>query len=123
MAAVVASSLAFSWAFGDMPFSRKFNPSLYTTPSRYTIFARYLALIPRDASVSAETGFSSHLSERRYIYDYYFEGTQNADWVVLDYEGANYDLSVFDAQVASVGASGYDEVASGYGLALFHKRG
>ena len=123
MAAVVASSLAFSWAFGDMPFSRKFDPSLYTTQSRYTTFVRYLAVIPRDATVSAENGFPSHLSERRYIYDYGYEGTQNAEWVVLDYEGTNYNLSVFDAQVVSVGASGYDEVASGYGLALFHKRG
>jgi uncharacterized membrane protein len=123
MAAVLASSLAFSWAFGDMPFSRKFDPGLYTTPARYTTFVRYLSVIPRDATVSAENGFPSHLSERRYIYDYGFEGTQNADWVVLDYEGTNYDLAAFDAQVVSVGASGYDEVASGYGLALFHKRG
>jgi hypothetical protein len=73
--------------------------------------------------VSAETGFSSHLSERRYIYDYYFEGTHNAEWVVLDYEGANYDLNAFNGQVAAVGEAGYDEVAAGYGLALFHKRG
>lgn len=123
MAAVVVSSLVFSWGFGDMPFSRKFDPGLYTTPARYTTFVRYLSVIPRDATVSAENGFPSHLSERRYIYDYGFEGTQNADWVVLDYEGTNYDLAAFDAQVVSVGASGYDEVASGYGLALFHKRG
>jgi len=78
--------------------------------------------IPVDASVSAENGFPSHFSERRYVYDFGFEGVQNADWVVLDYEGTDYNLNVFQGQVASVEAAGYDEVASGYGLSLLHKR-
>jgi hypothetical protein len=47
---------------------------------------------------------------------------QDAEWVVLDYEGTNYDLTAFNAQVASVEAAGYGEIASGYGLALLHKR-
>jgi hypothetical protein len=46
----------------------------------------------------------------------------DAEWVVLDYEGTNYNLAAFDAQVASVEAAGYDQVATGYGLALLHKR-
>lgn len=90
-------------------------------PSR-AAFLPQLAQIPPDARVSAEDGFPSHLSERRYIYDYGFGGFQDAQWVVLDYEGTNYDLPTFEAQVASVEAAGYDEVASGYGLALLHKR-
>jgi uncharacterized membrane protein len=122
MAAVVVSTLVFSWAYGDMPFSRKFDPSLYTAQSRYASFVPQLAQIAPDARVSAENGFPSHLSERRYIYDYGFEGVQDAEWVVLDYEGTNYDMAVFQAQLASVEAAGYDEVASGDGLALLHKR-
>ena len=122
MAAVVVSTLVFSWAYGSMPFSRKFDPSLFTTQSRYAVFVPQLAQISPDARVSAENGFPSHLSERRYIYDYGFEGVQDAEWVVLDYEGTNYDIAAFDAQVASVEAAGYDEVARGYGLALLHKR-
>lgn len=121
MAAVVVSSLVFSWAYGDLPFSRKFDPSQYSTPPRYAAFVPQLAQIAPNARVSAENGFPSHLSERRYIYDYGFEGIQDAEWVVLDYEGTNYDLTAFDAQVASVEALGYGEVASGYGLALLHK--
>jgi hypothetical protein len=78
--------------------------------------------IAPDARVSAENGFPSHLSERRYIYDYGFEGVQDAEWVVLDYEGTNYNIAAFQAQVASVEAARYDEVASGYGLALLRKR-
>jgi hypothetical protein len=72
--------------------------------------------------VSAENGFPSHLSERRYIYDYGFEGVRDAEWGVLDYEGTNYNITAFRAQVASVEAAGYNEVAGGYRLALLHKR-
>jgi len=120
MAAVVVSSLLFSWAFGDMPFSRKFDLSLYSTQSRYAAFVPHLSLIAPDARVSAENGFPSHLSERCYIYDFGFEGVQDAEWVVLDYEGTSYDITAFQAQVAAVEAAGYNEVASGYGLSLLH---
>lgn len=41
---------------------------------------------------------------------------------MLDYEGTNYDLAAFQAQVASVKAAGYAEVADGHGLALLRKR-
>jgi len=124
MAGVVVSSLVFSWAYGDMPFSRKFDPSLFSTQSRYAAFVPQLSRIAPDARVSAENGFPSHLSVRRYIYEYGYEGVQDAEWVVLDYAGTKptYDISVFQAQLASVEAEGYDEVASGYGLALLHKR-
>jgi uncharacterized membrane protein len=122
MAAVVASSLVFAWAYGDLPFSRKFDLNQFRTEARYAAFVPQLAMIPSDARVSAETGFSSHLSERRYIYDYHFQGVQDAEWVVLDYEGTDYDLVNFQNQVAAVEAAGYDEVATGYGLALLHKR-
>ena len=122
MATVIASSLIFSWAFGDLPFSRKFDPNLFTTQSRYALFVRQLVRIAPDAKVSAENGLPSHLSERRYIYDYGFEGVQDAEWVVLDYEGTNYNITAFDGQVAAVEAAGYEEVAGGYGLALLRKR-
>jgi len=120
-AAVLVSSLVFSWAFGDLPFSRKFDPRLFQTQSRYAAFVPYLALIPPDARVSAENGFPSHLSERRYIYDWGYEGVQDAQWIVLDYEGVNYNLDVFDSDVARVESLGYEKVAGGYGLALFRK--
>jgi len=123
MAAVVASSLFFSWAFGDLPFSRKFDASLFSTPSRYELFVRQVAArIPPQARVSAESSFPAHLAERRYVYDFAFEGMQDAEWIVLDYEASDYNLAAFSATVASVEAAGYTEVASGYGLALLHKR-
>lgn len=120
-AGVLVSSLAFSWAYGDLPYSRKFDPSLYQTQSRYAAFVPALSQISPDARVSAENGFPSHFAERRYIYDYGFQGVQDADWVILDYEGTNYDIEAFDEQVAKVESQGYEEVASGYGLALLRK--
>ncbi len=122
MAALIVSSLFFSWAFGNLPFSRKFDPGQYTTQSRYAAFVPQLSRIGTDARVSAENGLPSHLSERRYIYDYQLEGVQDAEWVVLDYEGTNYNIAVFNEQVAAVEAAGFDEVGSGDGLALLHKR-
>ena len=124
MGAVVASSLVFSWAYGDLPVSRKFDGTLFSTESRYAAFLPAVGQIAPDARVSAENGFPSHLSERRFIYEYGFEGVVDAEWVVLDYAGTKpkYDMATFNAQVASVEAAGYEEVASGYGLALLHKR-
>ena len=122
MVAVVASSFVFSWAFGDLPFSRKFDPNLFSTQSRYAAFVPQLSRIAPDARVSAENGLPSHLSERRFIYDFGFEGVHDAEWVVLDYYGTGYNLSAFEAQVTTVEAAGYDQVAGGYGLALLHKR-
>lgn len=119
--AVLASSLVFSWAFGDLPFSRKFDTRLFQTQSRYASFVPSIAQIPADARVSAENGFTSHLSERRYIYDWGYEGVQDAQWIVLDYAGTNYNVELFDADVARVESLGYQKVASGYGLALFRK--
>jgi hypothetical protein len=46
---------------------------------------------------------------------------QDAQWIVLDYEGNNYDMTFFDRDVSRVQSLGYEEVAGGYGLALFRK--
>lgn len=120
-AGVVISSLAFSWAYGDLPYSRKFDFSLFETQARYSSFLPALDRIGPDDRVSAENGLPPHLAERRYIYDYGYEGVQDAQWVVLDYYGAEYNIEAFNEQVAQVEARGYVEVASGYGLALLRK--
>lgn len=120
-AGVVISSLAFSWGYGDLPYSRKFDGSLFVEQPRYASFLPALQQIAPDAIVSAENGVPSHFSERRYIYDFGYEGVQDAQWVVLDYYGTNYNLEAFNEQVAQVEAKGYTEVASGYGLALLRR--
>jgi len=89
--------------------------------TRYAAFVPKLSVIAPDGRVSAETGLTSHLSERRYVYDYQFEGVQDAEWVVVDYEESAFSLERFDRQVADVEAMGYVGVAQGYGLALRRK--
>ena len=121
MLALVTSSVLFCWAYGDLPLSRKFDYTQFQTDSRYAAFIGQLGVIPANASVSAENGLPSHLSERQYIYDYQHQGTQDAEWVVLDYRGTGYDLAAFSAQVAAVEQGGYTEVATGYGLSLLRK--
>lgn len=120
-AGVLASTLLFSWAYGDLPFSRKFDWTLFQMQPRYASFLPAVDQISADARVSAENGFPSHLDHRRYIYDYGFQGVQDSEWVVLDFEGANYNIEAFNEQVSEVEAKGYIEVASGYGLALLRK--
>jgi uncharacterized membrane protein len=121
MAAVLVSSLAFSWAFGYMPFSWKFDWSLFQTESRYASFVPQLRMISAGASVSGQYSFSSQLAERRFIYDYRFQGVQDAQWVVLDFAGSSHNIELFNEEVAKVEAQGYVEVANGYGLALLRK--
>src|SRR5258708_1607930 len=53
-AAILVSSLVFSWAFGDLPLSRQFDPALFQTQAPYSTFLPHLAQIPTDARVSAE---------------------------------------------------------------------
>jgi uncharacterized membrane protein len=120
-AGVAASSLIFSWAYGYLPFSRKFDPGMFQTPTRYAAFLPALNQIAPDASVSAEGGLTSHLADRRLLYEYTYQRTQGAEWVVLDYEGTAYRIGVFEQQVREVEALGYREVASGYGLSLLHR--
>jgi uncharacterized membrane protein len=120
-AGVIASSLVFSWAYGYLPFSRKFDPAMFQTQARYVEFVPTLQQIAPDASVSADGGLASHLADRRYLYEYSFQKSQGAEWVVLDYEGTGYSIGAFQQQVREVEALGYREVASGYGLALLHK--
>ena len=97
------------------------NAGANTAEDHKRVLDRALAQIPADAHVSAENGFPSHLSERRYIYEFGYEGVQDAQWVVLDYKGAEYNLATFNDQVTYVKSLGYEEVASGYGLALLRK--
>jgi uncharacterized membrane protein len=120
--AVLVSSLAFSIAFGDLPFSRHFDPQIFETEARYTAFAPNLALIPASASVASQNNLTPHLSHRRYIYNVEFEGIQNADYVALDDASSGRSRALFDAQVKGLEAMGYREIASGDGLAILQRQ-
>ncbi len=120
-AAVLISSLGFSLALGDLPFSRHFDPRLFTNEPRYLAFASNLSRIPADASVAAENDLTPHLSHRRLIYDIEYEGIVNADYLALDAAGVGHDGARFDRQLADFESRGYQLIAAGDGLALLER--
>lgn len=120
-AGVLLSSLAFSYAFGNLPFDRRFNPAEFLPEARYTAFAPALARIPPDASVAAENDLTPHLDQRRRIYGIEYEGLAQAEYVALDMAATDHDPAAFKAQVEAVRAQGYEVIASQSGLALLRR--
>ena len=120
-AAVVVSSLAFCFLFGDLPFSRHFEPSMFQAEPRYTAFAANLDRIPPDASVAAENNLTPHLSHRRLIYNLEYEGAENAEYLALDDAALHRSTAALQRQIAAFEAQGYRTIATGDGLALMQR--
>jgi uncharacterized membrane protein len=120
-AAVLASSLAFSFLFGDLPFSRHFDPRMFEAEPRYAAFVGNLDRIPADASVAAENNLTPHLSHRRYIYNLEYEGTVNAEYLALDDASLGRSAAALQQQIATFESHGYHTVATGDGLALMSR--
>ena len=120
-AAVLASSLIFAYLFGDLPFSRHFDPRMFEPEARYAAFVANLDRIPATASVGAENNLTPHLSHRRLIYDMEFEGAQHADYLALDDASLGRNPEALRQQIDGFLAQGYREIASGDGLALLQR--
>ena len=121
-AAVLASSLLFSYTLGDLPFSRHFDPRTFQTEPRYVAFAPNLARIPPTASVAAQNHLTPHLSHRRLIYDMEFEGPQHADYLALDDATFGRNASAFRGQIETFISRGYRVIATGDGLAILERQ-
>jgi uncharacterized membrane protein len=119
--AVLLSSLAFSFVVGDLPFSRHFDPRLFTPEPRYTAFVHNLDRIPPDASVAAENNLTPHLSHRRFIFNLEYEGANNADYLALDFAALGRNQAALRQQIAAFEARGYRTIATGDGLALMQR--
>jgi uncharacterized membrane protein len=120
-AAVLVSSLAFSFAFGDLPFSRHFDPRMFQQEPRYAAFVGNLDRIPSDARVAAENNLTPHLSQRRYIYNLEFEGPEDAQYLALDDAALGHSAAALQQQIAAFEAQGYRTIATGDGLALMQR--
>jgi uncharacterized membrane protein len=121
-AAVLASSLAFSFLFGDLPFSRHFDPRMFEAEPRYAAFVGNLDRIPADASVAAENNLTPHLSHRRFIYNLEYEGTVNAQYLALDDASLGRNPAALQQQIATFESGGYHVIATGDGLALMQRQ-
>jgi len=120
-AAVLTSSVVFSFLFGGLPFSRHFDVRMFEPEARYSSFVGNLNRIPPDASVGAENNLTPHLSRRRFIYNLEYEGPNNAEYVALDYAALGRSVQAFQQQVAFFESLGYRTIASGDGLALMRR--
>jgi uncharacterized membrane protein len=120
-AGVLASSLVFSFLFGDLPFSRHFDARMFEPEPRYAAFVGNLDRIPPDASVAAENNLTPHLSHRRFIYNLEFEGPYNAEYLALDDAALGRNATAFQQQIASFESQGYRTIATGDGLALMQR--
>jgi hypothetical protein len=120
-AAVLASSLTFSFLFGDLPFSRHFDPRMFEAEPRYAAFKGNLDRIPPDASVAAENNLTPHLSHRRFIYNLEYEGPENAEYLALDDASLGRSAAALQQQIAAFESQGYHTIATGDGLAVMQR--
>ena len=120
-AGVLLSSLAFAYAYGDLPFSRRFDVNQFLPEARYAAFTPALRVVPPGASLAAENNLTPHLDQRRRIYGIEFEGIAGADYVALDMAATHRDPAAFQAQVDSVRRQGYELIAMKPGLALLRR--
>ena len=136
--AMLASAVAFSLVHGAIPFTPDFydaylrgNPNrapsegqVFAREPRYEPFLAAVAAIPADASISSRDFFTTQVPERRF--NYHLNGLDpcGAEYVILDYAdpSVNRDERKHLAEVATLEAQGYDEIASGKGLSLLRHR-
>jgi uncharacterized membrane protein len=137
-AAVLGSALAFALVHGALPLTPGFydaylrgNPdrapsegTVFLREPRYEPFLIAVAAIPADAPISSRDFFTTQVPERRF--NYHLNGLDpcGAEYVILDYADptVNRDEQKHLAEIATLKARGYDEIASGRGLSLLRRR-
>ena len=135
---ILLSTLAFSFVHGAIPFTPDFydaylrgNPDrapsegqVFVREPRYEPFLPAIAAIAADAAISSRDFFTTHVPERRF--NYHLNGLDpcGAEYVILDYAdpSVNRDEQKHLAEIASLEARGYEEIASGKGLSLLRRR-
>jgi uncharacterized membrane protein len=108
---------------GQLPFAQGF--SWPQSSSHVALAQRFIDLVPAQASVSAQTKFVPHMSQRDRIYMFPYEDTE-ADYVLLDVTGDIYPYSnstEYVSQVKSVMLTGKYGVLAAQDGYLLLKRG
>lgn len=135
---IVVSTLFFAFTFGGLPFSLNFAdaflrgepdraPSgepILTRESRYAPFLPAVNAIPADAAVSSRDFFTTQIPQRRFNYNLVGLDPCDAQYVILDHAApsTNRDAAKHLAEIEAVKAMGFEEIASGEGLSLLHRR-
>lgn len=94
VAALLGAAGAAYYLIAPGPPARGFDPERFAPNPRAPVIREAIALIPRDASLLAQTDLVPHVAHRREVYMFpdspVFAG---ADYVLLDLEGNKYPLS------------------------------
>ncbi|HID61220.1 MAG TPA: DUF2079 domain-containing protein [Anaerolineae bacterium] len=125
MVMVLSATLAYQVQFGYAPLGRYFA---WPQPSpRRSLIETFLAMIPAEASVSAQNNLVAHLSQREQIYIYpkiAHDGHQ-AEYILLDWGGSIVPFHKWDDYCRSVAAiltdDRYGLIAAQDGLLLLQR--
>jgi uncharacterized membrane protein len=116
---LLSAAIAF-WAASPLPPARGFAPARFGTDRVHRqAVSEAIALIPPDASVSAQTGLAPHLAHRQLLFE--FPDGIGADYVLLDANGdvARPYRAYYLAAVAALPAEGYIPRYSRDGITLY----
>ena len=136
--AALLAATVLSVVFGAIPLTPDFsdafvrgNPdrapsegSILVREPRYDAFLPVVAAIPSDASISSQDFLTTQVPERRFNYHLNRLNPCGAEYVILDYADptVNRDEQKHLVQIATLEAQGYEQIATGKGLALLHQR-
>ena len=96
---LLAGGLSYHLDYGHTPLAAHFR--MPRCDVRCATRQRFVARIPQEASVSAQTTLVPHLSRREFIVEYP-EGLSVADYVLLDVISAHYSIPLTDDFYASI---------------------
>ncbi|MDQ6905871.1 MAG: DUF2079 domain-containing protein [Chloroflexota bacterium] len=118
---ILSAAIAF-WTASPFPPARGFDPARFGTDRAHRqAVAEAIALIPSDASVSAQTGLGPHLAHRTAL-DEFPDGI-GADYILLDARGdiARPYRVLYPPALAALPTEGYAPLWSRDGITLYRK--
>ncbi len=121
IALILCAGIAF-WSASPFPPARGFDPARFGADRMHRrAVSEAIALIPPDASVSAQTGLAPHLAHRQLLAE--FPDGVGADYLLLDANGdvARPYLAYYPAAIAALPAEGYTPRYSRDGITLYRK--
>jgi len=80
------------YRIGISPWARSFHPPRIT--SHHRLAREFMALIPPDAPLSAQSGLYPHLAHREKAY--FFPAINDAEYVFLDVTGPSYPITIIE---------------------------
>jgi uncharacterized membrane protein len=124
LAGLVFVTSAIAWSIGSPLGPRNFDADRYQRTAHDRAVDRVIEAVPRDVSVSAQSGLLPHLSQRRDVWE--FPRLERADYVIVDrnaWRSSQANDAGFERMLNSLPALGYCPVLSDDGVTLYRRSG